>query len=95
LSLCVAISLVLTFFAAGGAGHFFGGPPSLSGSRGPSGGQVTHQPLPAGQRPNAIGSAICNKGVVPPVSRSTKASASLLPCYKLNLPEGVRTFPSP
>ena len=93
LSLCVALSLVLTFFAVGGAGHFFGGPPSLSSSRGASGGQVTHQPLHAGQRPNATGPAICNKGIVAQVPRNTKASASLLPCYKLNLQGGIRTFP--
>jgi hypothetical protein len=96
LILCVALSLGATFFAAGGSGRFFGGPPATSSSRGPSGGLVTHQPLPAGHGPTSSGPAICNKGILSLVPPNTKASASLLPCYKApNLPGPVSTITPP
>jgi hypothetical protein len=53
---------------------------------------VTHQsPLPAHRLvPRTSGSAVCGKGIVHLGPDHASESATLLPCYKLNLPTGVR-----
>lgn len=55
-------------------------------------GVVTHQSPPPAHRlvPRTRGSAVCGKGIVPLGPGRASGSATLLPCYKLNLPAGVR-----
>jgi hypothetical protein len=80
----LSIALVLTFLAAGGAGHFFGGPNSRSGSHQPSSAQTgNHSSSPShGQAntPSSTGTTFCNEtdDTLPP---NAKANATLLPCY--------------
>jgi hypothetical protein len=53
---------------------------------------VTHQSPRRGHQlvPWTRGSAVCGKGIMPLGPGHASGSATLLPCYKLNLPAGVR-----
>jgi hypothetical protein len=94
--LCSLLCLGITLLVTGGGGHFFGGPPTAS-SNGPVGGATIQQSAPEGhgrQTPVTARPSACDKGVVFP--RDAKASASLLPCYKVvAFPPGMATTVHP
>jgi hypothetical protein len=90
--LCSVFCLGITLLVTGGGGHFFGGPPAAS-SKGPVGGATIQKSPPQGhgQQPQtAARPSICDKGRASLLPREAKASASLLPCYKIAaLPPGM------
>lgn len=53
------------------------------------------RPVPANGGLHASGTAICSKSSQPLSPPTTKATANLLPCYKVNLPLPKPTFVSP
>jgi hypothetical protein len=93
---CVTLTLVLAVALSGGAGRWFGGPPSPPVNRGPAGGATVHPPSAGAHTQAPRGPSLCGKGVVFLVPRNRAPGASLLPCYRApTLPGGVATTPTP
>jgi hypothetical protein len=92
LGLVASVLLALTVFAIEGSGRTSGPPPTSSRGR-PSQVPPTHQSSRTGHASSPTGPAVCRKSIVPLAPRSTRASASLLPCYEAPSLSGIATQP--
>ena len=91
----VGLAVAGGLLIAGGAGQRFGGPPTHSNSRGPTGGTATHAPPPAARPLIPKRQPFCGSGAVFLVPHASATSASLLPCYAVRLPTDISTTPTP
>lgn len=90
--LCLALGI--TIIAMGGTGGMGRGPVPPSHGHGRPGAQAGHHSSSAAQGqndPNFSGTPLCSGEAIPRSEGNVKGSATLLPCYKVNLPSGVQT----
>jgi hypothetical protein len=92
---CLCLVLAITILAVDGTGGIGGGPvPPSHGHTRPGAPVGHHSPAAEGQNvPNFSGTPFCSNEAIPirGSAGTLKGTATLLPCYKVNLPSGVRT----
>jgi hypothetical protein len=90
-ALALALSLVLVLDGTGTGG---GGPLQPSHGHGPPGGQAggrSSSTTPGHRVAGPLGTPLCGPQETAPAVGNAKGTATLLPCYKVTLPSGVRT----